>query len=191
MSRYIIYKTATTGLWDWNSPVESKTQPRLVQLAWGLYHGGTLKSEYSGVVLLPEGECIPESASRIHGVTTEIMRSRGESLKGILTKFRQDYEQSDECVIYNFPFDLDVITKACIDAMVDKIQIWKTGVHWIDIMKKATLELRIPGNYGHYKSPTMKEAYEGITGREWGIPDLLGVVKRFNEILRVFGEGVE
>lgn len=189
--KYIIYKTATTGLWDWSSPVESDTQPRLVQLAWGLYNGGTLKSDGSYVILLPEGESVPEAASKIHGVTTEVMRANGVPLKGVLSKFRADYEMADQWMVYNYPFDLDVVTKACVDADVDRIQTWRLGIPGVDLMKKAALVLRIPGNYGHFKSPNMKVAYEGITGREWGVPTLLEVVHKFNEIVRVFGEATE
>lgn len=105
MENYLIFDTETTGLppkgADYKTDFESF--PHIVQLAW--YFNG----EYHDYIIKPEGWTIPEEASRIHGITTEIALEKGQLLSEVLEMFIDDCYEAEKLIGHNIYFDTSTI----------------------------------------------------------------------------------
>ena len=111
--KIIVFDTETTGLPKNRkaSPEHSHLWPYIVQISWLVFDDSTNKitNINDHIIKLPEGMDVPESSSRIHGITTEKMRSEGKNIKDILDIFTKDYLSCQIVVAHNINFDLDVI----------------------------------------------------------------------------------
>lgn len=81
-------------------------QPRIVQAAWAVYDGPIR------VELCDPGVPIPAEASRIHGITDEMVRGRMTE-RSILNFLLLPALAFKEVCAYNAGFDLTVIEHAC------------------------------------------------------------------------------
>ena len=94
--KLLFFDTETTGLpKDWNAPVSNLDNwPRLVQLAWQTFNSNGDLIEEHEYIIKPEGFSIPEEASNIHKITNEKAIENGESLKKILSLFKQSIDHA-------------------------------------------------------------------------------------------------
>ena len=60
------------------------------------------------VVRLPEGMEVPLESSKVHGITTKIMRKVGENILDVLKIFTKDLLDSDYIVAHNIKYDKTV-----------------------------------------------------------------------------------
>ena len=83
--------------------------PRMVQVAWLLCEeDGTIADEQSHIVY-PDGYTIPPEVSRIHGITTEIAKKKGQPLPEVLSWFSEAVRRSELLVGHNVEFDRNVL----------------------------------------------------------------------------------
>jgi DNA polymerase-3 subunit alpha len=111
MSRVLVFDTETTGLLPRGANPENTEQwqqCRLVQLAWEFYHGSTLVSQ-GCYTILPDGFTIPESASRIHGITQAMAVLVGVPVTTVLEEFQSVVNQTDVLVAHNITFDWNLM----------------------------------------------------------------------------------
>jgi len=109
--RILVLDTETTGLAPRNVPYTMTIawrNCRIVQIAWNIYNDGTLISSKC-FILRPEGYEIPESSSRIHGITHQEAMTTGHPIQEVLKEFHQDLLTVDVLVAHNMAFDKPVI----------------------------------------------------------------------------------
>lgn len=109
MSRVLVFDVETTGLPSkYNAKVEELgVWPYIVQFSWIIYdteESDLLKME-DHIIKLNNNMKIPEPSTKIHGITNEMMNTKGKSIEQVLYKFNEDLLSCDLCVAHNLKFD--------------------------------------------------------------------------------------
>jgi DNA polymerase III epsilon subunit-like protein len=108
----LVFDTETTGLPIRNAdPKDSQkwTNCRLVQLGWELYTDNGILIQQNCYTVKPVGFTIPDSAAKIHGITTEIALETGIEVNQALTEFLNVLACTDVLVAHNIEFDYKLI----------------------------------------------------------------------------------
>lgn len=169
----LFFDTETTGLPEKHKPPEHPSQPRLVQLAFVLAPIGGLERASASMMIKPQGWSIPEAASKVHGITTELATQFGIPLRTAVSCFCHHLVAADVLIAHNIAFDLTVMKSALcqIDAAssirgLTQIPLLCTQEATRDIVAcpptPRMLEFGIEG----YKSPKLAESYTYYTGQE-------------------------
>jgi len=113
MSRILVFDVETTGLPTKYKPsiTELDVWPRIVQISWIVYDASMmdlLKLE-DHIIKLPKNMRIPESSTKIHGITNEMMKEKGKDLQNILNKFYEDLNNANIIVAHNLEFDKSMV----------------------------------------------------------------------------------
>lgn len=107
----VFFDTETTGLpRDYNAPSSKLDNwPRLVQLAWIVSdcYGNVISSENH--IIIPNGFEIPSISASIHGITTEIAKSKGEKLVDVIDKFLGVLQNATAIAGHNISFDQHIV----------------------------------------------------------------------------------
>ncbi len=159
---YLFFDTETTGLpKNWRAPVaDLNNWPRLVQLAY-LYCDGEGNTLLSGdYIIKPEGFLIPESASIIHGISTERAKSDGVSLHKVLQEFEKLICEAEILVAHNMSFDEKIVGCELIRAGMPNSLPSKNK---ICTMERTTDFCAIKGPYGN-KWPKLTELHHTLFG---------------------------
>ena len=105
----LVYDTETTGLPKKRcaSLKDDGNWPHIVQMSWLLCNieTGEILAVKDYIVRLAEHLSIPSAATNIHGITNEIMREKGVSIKKVLKDFDKDMKQAQYLVAHNLNFD--------------------------------------------------------------------------------------
>ena len=105
----LIFDTETTGLP--NKKNGGSTYGYIVQISWVIIDLSTHKllktSDY--IIRLPYNVKIPKEAMEIHGITNEIMRSKGTNIKPVLREIINDMRSSSVVVAHNINFDISYL----------------------------------------------------------------------------------
>lgn len=158
-----IFDTETTGFPNKSGDVAD--QPYVVQLAAVQYLGKRPIGHLSAIIN-HEGVVIPEQASNIHKITTDIMAQVGMSPFPVLDQFNRMIIGSDRLVAHNMSFD-DKLTDIAYHKLgfnvhrenLQKIEKVCTMAMGIDVVKK-------PGRYaGSYGWPKLIELYQHLYGK--------------------------
>lgn len=145
--------------------LDSWSTARLVQLSWIL---ADEREELSrgDFIIRPEGFVIPEEASRVHGITTELALEKGAELKRVVYYFLGAARVAEVMVGHNIPFDLGVVG-------AELIRTWGKnyleGLKAEDTMRASVEYCAIPkanGGIG-YKWPKLQELYVKCFGHEF------------------------
>ena len=186
---YIVYKTATTGLWDKTKQLGDKSQPRMCALAWALFHedGNLVDDVKCRVCKLPDTVEIPETASRIHGYTREVIRELGKPINWALGEFLMDWYKAWCEVVYNSPFDLNIVSNELILAGREPLGVLREGreggMQYYDLMQDAKPFCNLTNKWGKPQAPKMFLAYELLTKNKWGAnPSLEEQVLKLGEL---------
>ena len=111
--RIIVFDTETTGLPKDRKADPAKTElfPYVCQISWLIYDDRLKRivKVSNKIIKLPEGETIPDVCVKIHGITNEIMREKGENMKEVLMEFTKDWMDSHILVAHNLEFDNKVL----------------------------------------------------------------------------------
>ena len=109
--KYLIFDTETTDLIRRDEKTNKKQYPYIVQISWILYDGDSrmIEKEEDYILRLPEYVLIPESSTKIHGITNRTMRAEGKNPITILKKFHNDLSNADMLVAHNINFDTSVL----------------------------------------------------------------------------------
>ena len=111
--KVIVFDTETTGLIPgYNTSLyDTKKYPYIVQLSWLLFDVDNDKLVNVGdyIIKLPPGETISDEVAKIHGITNEIMKTKGVPVMHALQSFVNDLKQARVCVAHNIKFDKRMI----------------------------------------------------------------------------------
>lgn len=166
MKTILFFDTETTGL-----PINYKASytntdnwPRLVQLAWILYHDGVEVSN-GDFLIKPDGFIISEDASKIHGHDHDKCNEYGVDLKFVLNKFWGDIRESDVMIAHNIDFDKNIAASEYhrMGAQTHAKSFMMKPMFCT--MKASTNFCKLPGNYG-YKWPKLEELYKILFNEE-------------------------
>lgn len=119
----LFFDTETTGLPDYRAPSDAKSQPHLVQLAMILTEDDGLERASASVIIKPDGWAIPEGASNIHGITTEIADEIGIPEKMAVELYRAFFFIANTSIAHNHSFDERIMRIAQLRAGYDRTVI--------------------------------------------------------------------
>lgn len=187
---YIVYKTATTGLWDRNKEIGDATQARLCGVSWSLFddNGVVIGNEKFRICKLPAGVSVPMEASRIHGITDEICATKGKPVRWVLGEFLMDWYKADYECVYTFPFDLNILSNEL--KLDGRETLWQLrekrgSFPYYDLMEDSKPFCGLKNDWGKWKAPKMFLAYEMLTGNKWGFnPSLTEQVQKLSELFQ-------
>ena len=85
---------------------------RMVQLAWAIYRDDGQRVSERSFIVKPDGFEIPDSATRIHGISTERALSEGTPIRDVLQHLFDEIalQHVDTIVAHNMSFDHSVIS---------------------------------------------------------------------------------
>lgn len=155
----LVLDTETTGLpVNYKAPVSDvENWPRLVQIAWAIYsNDGELIGTPTDFIIKPEGYEIPEQATAVHGITTELALAEGIPIDDVLTMLENDISAADHVVAHNIDFDAAVIGAEFLRAgFSNSIEFAPK----ICTMRSSVEYCAIPGKNGGLKFPKLGELY--------------------------------
>jgi len=105
IDQVLCFDAETTGLPEKGHKYETHFMqfPDIVSLAWSL---GGINRFY---IIRPNGWEIPEAATNIHGITTEMALEKGEDIEIVLEQFYLDALSAPLICAHNIYFDTSVI----------------------------------------------------------------------------------
>lgn len=160
--------TETTGLpLNDNLPyTDLKNWPYLVQVALIIEDDNYGILAKRNIILKPDGYTIPESATKIHGISNEIAVKNGEDRDKVISFLDLALYKSDIIIGHNVSFDLDVIKSEIIRIKGIENALFKKKKHIvIDTMKMGRNICKIPNLSFHTrlslpnKYPKLDELY--------------------------------
>ena len=166
----LVFDTETTGLPPYKKLERGKMvatpekylkhwdECRMVEIAWLLYDNETLVKKES-YVIQPDNYTVPESASRIHGITTEVAARDGRPIHEILPLFLQDLSLTETIVAHNMEFDYNVLLSELLRAGLDTTSL--TSKNKICTMKDF-LDNPVTDRW-----PRLTHLYKKHTGKEF------------------------
>lgn len=158
---YLFFDTETTGLPDYNKPLDDPEQPHIVQLACILTDGNGREMQSFKAPIIPEGFTIDETsvAFKVNKLTTDDLQRYGIRMPQALAMFRQFESKAILKVAHNYRFDGFLLkvahTRAGIlplDPAIDKFCTMK-------IAQDLKAENKIP-------SAKLVDFYKHVTGEE-------------------------
>lgn len=159
----LFFDTETTGKADFNAEPHAPHQPRLVQFAGLLADDDGNEVSSANLIIKPDGFSIPESASAIHGVTTEKAFAVGVDCAVARKIFLNWWACSKLIVAHNINFDL-LIMEGELFRKAGGRKPWGEPRDTFCTMQAMTPVCKIPGKYGDYKWPKLQEAYRHCFG---------------------------
>lgn len=161
----LFFDTETTGLPLFKEPSSHPDQPHIVQLAWIM---NDIEHDY---IIKPDGWIIHESASNIHGITTEIALEKGYPLAFVLGIFYADFCKAEKLVAHNASFDLRLIKIQCLkiglESFIDSKPYECTMMQSKNIVKSPPTEKMIKAGFNSYKNPNLQETYVHFFGKNF------------------------
>lgn len=157
MKNYLFFDTETTGLpKSWKAPVSDLGNwPHIVQIAWALFDDAGTRIAFHDSIIKPEGFVIPESATAIHGISTEKALKEGRPAAEVLREFSGAVSGAACLVAHNLDFDEKMARVELLrQGMPDALQ----SIRKICTMKSSTAYCKISGPYGD-KWPKLSELH--------------------------------
>lgn len=160
--------TETTGfpLNDNLTYTDLKNWPYLVQVALIIEDDNYGILAKRNIILKPDGYTIPESATKIHGISNEIAVKNGEDRDKVISFLDLALYKSDIIIGHNVSFDLNVIKSEIIRIKGIENALFKKKKHMvIDTMKMGRNICKIPNLSFHTrlslpnKYPKLDELY--------------------------------
>jgi DNA polymerase III subunit epsilon len=183
---YLFFDTETTGLPRSHhvSVRNLENWPRVVQIAWLTYsNAGRLLSE-NDYLIKPVGFVIPKEATNIHGITTKKALAEGYDLNIVLFQFAQDVKKASLIVAHNIDFDEKIISA---EFLRKKIKHSLSKKPKLCTMRSSTEFCEIPGYYGKYKWPNLRELHYTLFDQDFeemhnALADVKACAKCFFEL---------
>lgn len=185
--RHVVFDTETSGLFDFKRPAEAPGQPRLASAAFlFLTPSFEIEREYH-VFIRPEGWSMPAAASKVNGITDQMLRTHGVPLSNVLKAWNNLLDQGVVFVAHNADFDLKVmrgeLRRARKPDRFDETYSFCT-------MKSSTDICKILNGRGRFKWPKLMEAYEFFFNEQFKNPHealadaraCAAVFRRLNEL---------
>lgn len=178
----LFFDTETTGKADFKAPPDAAHQPRMVQLGALLTDDTGKELQSLSLIIKPEGWAIPDEASNIHGITTEIATRYGVTAKQALRLFREIWENAEIVVAHNVDFD-SLIIDGEIFRLCGGPKAWGKAQDIFCAMRAMTPICKLPGQYSDFKWPKLQEAYKHAFGSEFdGAHDAMADVRACSKV---------
>jgi DNA polymerase-3 subunit alpha/DNA polymerase-3 subunit epsilon len=159
--RILILDTETTGLPLSRTPADKAPNnwPHLASIAWVILENNLIVKQRNFMVR-PMGWTIPEEASKIHGITTEMAEKDGVSLSFIMNEFLA--EKCEKMIAHNMNFDYNVIVNAIKWDLKRPFNGFSQSMGCTMTASKSKCNL--PGRFG-IKPPKLSELFNFIFHR--------------------------
>lgn len=155
---YLFFDTETTGLpADFNAPIsDSDNWPRCIQLSWSVYSKKGKLKQQGDFLISPDGFVVPNDVARIHGITTDKIKEKGEALDVVLNNFLEDLNGVKFIVGYHVAFNLKIVASEFYRRSINN-NLFDIPV--IELCRNEAAQLcRLKnGESRHYKLPTLSE----------------------------------
>jgi len=109
--KVLIFDTETTGLPKTQKSLPSieniEDWPYIVQISWLYYDNETcqLIGESDNIIKLPPEIIISQESTKIHNITNEMCKAKGQKISDVLEKFMDKFADADLIVAHNMEFD--------------------------------------------------------------------------------------
>jgi len=170
MGKIIFFDLETNGMPEWKIPSDSPKQPHIVQMSCIVADEDTRENiSQMDMVVKPDGWEISQEMTDIHGISQEHAEKVGYPEKQVLYAFLREWRQCRLRVSHNRTFDQRIIRIALkrfsnlltMDAWADKDSYFCTMLKCKPVLKLP------PRNKFGYRNPSLKAAYEFLTGEEF------------------------
>lgn len=169
----ICFDTETTGLPERHISIyETAKWPHIVQLSFMVYdtEKKEVVQEYDEIITIGNEVDLTPKSVEIHGITRDIIETRGIPIGDALLAFKNALNASDCCIGHNLSFDkrlliVETIRNKGFDCNDDSIVQLRFGKEYctmhnaVDVCKIA--RLRKNGST-YYKYPTLLELHEHL-----------------------------
>jgi DNA polymerase III epsilon subunit-like protein len=160
--KLLVFDTETTGLPKTRESADKAPNnwPHIVSISWAILNTDTnIIEKQENYVVKPINWVIPVESTGIHGITHEYAMQHGSNLLDVINAFQS--ETYDGIIAHNVNFDINVLVNAIR---------WDLGLE-TPIVSKIFCSMnmsrdicKLPGKYGKYKSPKLKELYNYTFG---------------------------
>ncbi len=157
--KYLFFDTETTGLpIDFDLPrCFVDNWPRRVHLIWLVTDDQGNRLKTADHIIKPDGFTIPQGASDLHGITTQVALKKGNDLAEVIAEFLNDFRDTDFIVGHNIEFDKNVVGAEMIRMGMRDIMDSKLA---ICTLKSSMDFCAIPNKKGDgFKYPNLQELY--------------------------------
>jgi len=191
---FLFFDTETTGVpANYKAPVTDVLNwPRMVQLAVEMYDNKERLVFNRSWIIYPLSYEIPESVSRIHGITTDRARTEGCLLQYPLNEFAWLLNETHHLVGHNIAFDSSIVGCEYVRCgMENPIELKPDSIRkHICTMESSKEFVGIPGSLGGFKWPKLSELYlklfnESFVGAHDASNDVAATAKCFFELKRL------
>jgi len=155
-----VFDTETTGKAQFKAPINSPSQPRILQFACILADGDKILSKLS--CLIQPGATTTAEAEKVHGITQQMLDSCAVSFSNLIPLLKDMISSSDNIVAHNLKFDYFMLQIMHFHAN-SAFSFWKEP-NTICTMKSTTPILKLRSPWGGYKWPRLDEAYQHFMG---------------------------
>lgn len=168
---YLFIDTETTGLPTDRgaSFYESENWPHIVQISIIALDSDMNIIAEKDYVLAPENYTIPQTSSKIHGITNEYAIEHGRSRKEVLGIMRELLQTVDYVIGHNVEFDINVLKAEIYREWGHNDWFYSLYYKVLDTMQMGAEVCKIPSNIKgeKYKWPTLEELYRKLFGKSF------------------------
>lgn len=167
---FFVYDCETTGLMRTRQPASLYNtmlfdSSRLISICWIILNENHEEIKRIVKTIIPTGFTIPEEATAIHGITTEMAYEQGVAFEDIFEELQIDLESCDTIVSHNIAFDLNILASE-LYRRADENPKFKEQAD--DLLAKARY---CTMKYGHLhlklkKWPTLRDLYSLLMQKE-------------------------
>jgi len=186
--KLLIFDTETTGLPKARNPATDgpNNWPHLVSISWVVLDSDTNEIlKQRSYIIEPVNWTIPADSTKIHGITTEYAIRYGTDLYLVMDEFMN--EECQMLVAHNIEFDISVVVNAVLWDL--KLQFPPIAPKQCCTMKLGRDLCMLPGSYGKYKYPKLKEFYYHVFKKmpdETQLHNSMYDVKILTEIIQTY-----
>lgn len=183
---YAIIDTETSGLFDFSKPADAEGQPRLAHLCMILADADLNETDIIDHLIRPEGWAMNPEASKINGLTDQILLERGIPVAEALTRYVCQIDAGAIVVAFNAQFDTKVMRGEMRRIGIDD-RFERTPN--ICVMRALTDICKIPKASGRgYKFPKLAEALAHFDIKQDGAHSATGDARAALDLFRKLKE---
>jgi DNA polymerase III epsilon subunit-like protein len=109
----IVIDTETNGLpTDFNSEFPYLSFPEPVQISWIVFDEYDRIVQFRDYIIKPNGYTISEQSTKIHGVSEQIAKIKGENISVVVEELQDTLSKCQVLVGHNLEFDIKVLERA-------------------------------------------------------------------------------
>lgn len=165
----LFFDTETSGLPLFRAPSSDPGQPHCVQIAAILTDDRGAEKASINLIVKPEGWEIPEAASNVHGITTEMADRYGIREAVASAMFYDLLCRADTHVAHNVKFDRQIVEIMFARASINRPipgRAFCTADATAPICNLPPTARMLSAGFNKPKTPKLEEAYRHFFGEE-------------------------